>query len=85
MINTQAHDTRQDLYGKPLSKCQLAILKAFCETGKRDKELAFTFGLSIQTVKNQLQFIRHKTGCKNRSELMLWYNLQKANGIAVKG
>ena len=85
MINTLAHDTRLDLLGKPLSKCQLAILKAFCESGKRDKELAFQFSLSIQTIKNQLQYIRHKTGCKNRSELMLWYNLQKVNGISVKG
>lgn len=80
-ILTMAHDTRiDDLFGQPLSREETKLLILFVSTGKRDKELAFAMQKSIQTIKNQLQAIRHKTGCKNRSSLILWYN-SRSGGV----
>ena len=47
--------------------CRLVAL------GQKNKQIAGTLGISLQTVKNILHNVFEKLGCKSRTELVIKY------------
>lgn len=60
-----------DLFGKALTPAEKRLVELFVTTGNRNKELGFSLGVSVRTIKNQLTVIYAKLGVRNRSEMIL--------------
>ncbi len=78
IIDIDRELTDDELFGKPITKSQIAIIRLVAE-GMRDKDIAEALTLSPRTITTQLSFIYRRLGIHNRTSLMLWAS---RNGLA---
>ena len=69
--NTIIEDEDNSLFGKPITKSQIAIIRLVAE-GMRNKEIAATLCLSPRTVEVQIFLACKRLGIHNRTSLLLW-------------
>jgi DNA-binding NarL/FixJ family response regulator len=67
-------EIKTDIYFKKrqLTPKETEIMNLLAK-GLLDKEMAYTLGLSLYTVKNHLKNIYHKLNVNNRLEAVIWY------------
>lgn len=71
IIDIEGEDNDSNLFGKPVTKGQIAIIRLLSE-GMKNKEIADVLFLSTRTVETQILLACKRLGVHNRTALMCW-------------